>query len=96
MCLTRYSMQGQGGEALDLLGVGDLDRPSPQASSVSWTSRAPVIDSTTAQTGSAVDLLDPPARAVLSDSASGGTASWSRCSPCLGEQADVDLASTQV
>ena len=52
----------------------------PSCSSVSWTKRAPVIDSITAQTGSAWTSSIRRA-SVLSESASGGTASWSRCSP---------------
>jgi pimeloyl-ACP methyl ester carboxylesterase len=47
---------------------------------VSWTGRAPVIDSTTARTGSPwVSAIRGASR--LSESASGGMASGSRCSP---------------
>src|SRR5919202_4126863 len=42
-------LAGKRREALDLLGIGDLDVRAP-CSSVSCTSRTPVIDSTMAQT----------------------------------------------
>jgi hypothetical protein len=58
----------------------ELPTAEPSCSSVSCTSLAPVIDSTTAQTGS---RCTPSMRlaSVLNESTSGGTASWSRCSP---------------
>jgi hypothetical protein len=66
-------LAGQRRQALDLLGVGDLDRPA-NLLEVSWTIRAPVIDSITAQTGSRWVSSIRLAR-VRSESASGGTAS---------------------
>jgi hypothetical protein len=57
-----------------------ISTSQPACSSVSWTSRAPVIDSTTPQTGSAWTSSIRRA-SVLSESTSGGTTSWSRCSP---------------
>ena len=47
MCLTRYSMQAKGARPLTLWASA-ISTSQPQASSVSWTSRAPVIDSMTA------------------------------------------------
>jgi len=66
-------LAGQRREALDLLSVGDLDRPAA-CSSVSWTKGAPVIDSITAQTGSRCVSSIRRAR-VRSASPSGGEAS---------------------
>ncbi len=57
-----------------------ISTSQPSCSSVSWTRRAPVIDSTTAQTRSPWISSIRRAR-VFSESTSGGTASWSRCSP---------------
>jgi hypothetical protein len=57
-----------------------ISTSQPSCSSVSWTRRAPVIDSITAQTGSRCTSSMRLAR-VLSASASGGVASWSSCSP---------------
>jgi hypothetical protein len=57
-----------------------ISTSQPSCSSVSWTSLAPVIDSTTAQTGS--PWASSIRRASLvSESASGGIASRSKCSP---------------
>jgi hypothetical protein len=86
-------LAGERGQALDLLGVGDLDRPA-SCSSVSWTRRAPVIDSTTAQTGwpwsSAMRWAS-----VLSESTSGGTRAGQMLS-ITREQTDVDLPSAEI
>jgi hypothetical protein len=57
-----------------------ISTDQPSCSRVSWAILAPVIDSMTAQTGwrwtSPIRLAN-----LLSDSTSGATASWSRCSP---------------
>ena len=57
-----------------------ISTDQPCCSSVSWTIRAPVIDSITAQTGSPWTSSIRRA-SVLSEPTSGGTTSWSRCSP---------------
>jgi hypothetical protein len=57
-----------------------ISTDQPSCSRVSWTILAPVIDSITAKTGS--PWTSSILRAsLLSESTSGGTASWSRCSP---------------
>jgi hypothetical protein len=67
------SLARQRRETLDLLRVGDLDRPALLLK-VSWTILAPVIDSITAQTG--WQWTSSMRRAsLLSESTSGGTAS---------------------
>jgi hypothetical protein len=72
-------MQASGARPLSFWASA-ISTDQPSCSSVSWTSLAPVIDSTTAQTGSRWTSSIRRA-SLLSDSASGGVASWSRYSP---------------
>jgi hypothetical protein len=95
------------GERVDLVGLAAsgarplifwasaISTDQPSCSSVSWMSRAPVIDSTTAQTGS--PWTSPMRRAsVLSESESGGTARLVQVLAVLAEKTDIDLASTEI
>jgi hypothetical protein len=62
---------------------------------VSWTSLAPVIDSTTAPTGSPVDLVDPPRQSSKALDV-GRDGELVEVRSVLREQADVELSPTQV
>jgi len=86
-------LAGQRGEALGLLCVGDLDVPAVQLQ-VSWTNRAPFIDSITAWTGppSNLHLLDKVPQPVRVRRAQRG----GETSPVVRQDTDVQSLPAQV
>ena len=88
-------LAGQRRQALDLLGVGDLDRPSPPARGC--RGRSGRRSSTRSPRRPARAWTSSIRRAsVLSESTSGGTASWSRCSPWSESRQTSSLLSTEI
>jgi hypothetical protein len=92
--VDRVGLAGQRGEALDLLGVGDLDRPArPLERVVDEASTGHRLDHRANRL--AIALLDPPRQAPQRVRVRRHR-QLSQPLPLPGEQADVDLLSAQI